>query len=110
MKIPLFRNIAARYKTWLRVIPVVLVVVFLCLWVDSISHVRRFIFLPGGDVGLGFRSAHGALQWVEYAPWEAAGRTDYVRLSIPYSLVVLAWLIICFLLLLKPRRPFRVTS
>jgi len=54
------------------------------LWIDSISHLRRFIFLPGGDVGLGFRSTHGSLQWVEYAPWEPSGLIDVVRWSVPY--------------------------
>jgi hypothetical protein len=47
---------------------------------------RRFIFLPGGDVGLGFRSYGGALQWVEYAPWDPIN-TDFAHWSISWAVI-----------------------
>ena len=43
----------------------------------------RFIFLPYGDVGLGFRSQAGWLEWVEYAGWMAS--PDYVQWSVPWA-------------------------
>jgi len=44
---------------------------------------RRFIFLPGGDVGLGFKSFDGWLEWIEYAPWDPA-HTDTAWWSLPW--------------------------
>src|SRR5580658_7446213 len=42
----------------------------------------RFIFVPAGDVGLGFRSYAGWLEWVEYAPWDP--RPDSVEISVSW--------------------------
>ena len=47
----------------------------------------RFIFLPGGDVGLGFRSFAGHLEWIEHAPWDTA-HLDTPCWSIPWWAVV----------------------
>ena len=57
------------------------------LWLESYSTTRRFIFLPSGDVALGFKSADGHLQWIEYAYWDRE-EPDYPLLSIPYPLVI----------------------
>ena len=73
---------------WPALLCIVTLAVLLCLWVDSLFHLRRFIFLPGGDVGLGFRSVSGSIQWIEWAPWEPTGLIDFVRWSVPYWLVV----------------------
>ena len=56
--------------------------------VGTWSEPSRFIFLPGGDVGLGFRSHAGWLQWIEYAPWDAVNM-DYPRWSVPWTVVIL---------------------
>jgi len=66
---------------------VIVLLGLVALWVDSLFHLRRFIFLPGGDVGLGFRSYKGSVQWIEYAPWEPNGLIDFVRWSVPYWLL-----------------------
>src|SRR5580700_7397220 len=56
---------------------------------------KRFIFLPGGDVGLGFRSYAGCVDWIEYAPWVA--NPDYVKWSVPWAAVFAADALIIFL-------------
>ena len=43
----------------------------------------RLGYIPWGDVGLGFRSYAGWLQWIEYAPWEK--NPDYVEVSLPWA-------------------------
>lgn len=71
------------------VAPLLVAVLLSMLWLDSYSATRRFIFLPGGDVGLGFKSADGLLQWIEYAPWDRKN-LDYPWWSVPYRYLVLA--------------------
>ena len=61
----------------------VLLVVSVIWCVATWRSPDRFIFLPGGDVGLGFRSHAGWLQWIEYAPWET--NPDYVLWSVPWG-------------------------
>jgi hypothetical protein len=61
----------------------VLFVVSVVWCITTWSSPGRFIFLPGGDVGLGFRSHAGTLQWIEYAPWMA--NPDYVQWSLSWS-------------------------
>src|SRR4051812_18876524 len=46
----------------------------------------RLIFLPWGDVGLGFKSYGGWLQWIEYAPWMRSSG-DYPKWSVPWGVV-----------------------
>ena len=63
----------------------VLLVTFGALWADSYFHERHFIFLPGGDVMLGFGTRQGNLCWVEYAPWSHDPKTVYwPSASIPF--------------------------
>src|SRR5690349_7762713 len=62
---------------------------------------RRFIFLPGGDVGLGFRSYGGLLQWIEYAPWDPVNM-DFPHWSIPWAAIFGAELL-PFALLIRRR-------
>ena len=73
-----------------------LLLLLIALWADSNFHLRRFIFLPGGDVGLGFRSTSGSLQWIEHANWQPTPAFDFVVWSIPYwilSLVTFGFLV-----------------
>ena len=49
------------------------------------SSPGRFVFLPGGDVDLGFRSHAGWVQWIEYAPWMA--NPDLAEWSLPWIAV-----------------------
>src|SRR5439155_14504463 len=69
--------ILARLRRWPGVTMAVLLVVLTAVWIDSYFHERHFIFLPGGDVGLGFASDQGKLHWVEYAPWSPNPETVY---------------------------------
>lgn len=57
------------------------------LWLESYSTIRRFIFLPSGDVALGFKSAAGRVQWIEYAPWDRK-HLDTPWWSIPYPFLI----------------------
>ncbi len=60
------------------------------VWCIATLHSpQRFIFLPGGDVGLGFRSYAGWLQWIEYAPWDI-NNMDYAPWSVPWAAVIVA--------------------
>jgi hypothetical protein len=70
-------QIPAQLKRWSGVMLSLVLVVLGLLWIDSYSHERHFIFLPGGDVGLGFATDRGKLHWVEYAPWSTDPRTVY---------------------------------
>ncbi len=56
-------------------------------WVTTIQDPGRFIFLPAGDVGLGFRSFAGRLEWIEYASWDPA-HLDTPWWSIPWWSVI----------------------
>ena len=62
----------------------------------------RLIFLPGGDVGLGFRSHAGRLEWIEYAPWMA--NPDYVQWSLPWLAAFAAEASVMALCLYRRRR------
>lgn len=71
------------------------------LWIDSYSHERHFIFIPGGDVGLGFATGRGKLHWVEYAPWSTDPRTVYwSKAAVPflYPTAFIAILFSCYVL------------
>jgi hypothetical protein len=70
------------------VVVCVLLVVSVIWCVATLSSPGRFIFLPGGDVGLGFRSHGGWLHWIEYAPW--MNNPDYVQWSLPWIAVFVA--------------------
>jgi hypothetical protein len=81
-----------------------LLLVLVGFWIDSSFHLRRFVFLPGGDAGLGFRSTGGRLDWIEYAPWERTGQKDYIQFSVPYWLPVGATAgLFCWVVLHKRR-------
>jgi hypothetical protein len=82
-------EIKARFHRWPGLTLSGLLLVFSLLWIDSMTHSRRFLFFPAGDVAAGFRSFSGSLQWIEFAYWEdrPAGR-DYVIASAPYWLFV----------------------
>ena len=65
-----------------------LLAISILLCITTWNTPGRFIFLPGGDVGLGFRSYGGWLDWVEYAPWDR--NPDYIRWSLPWAAVFFA--------------------
>ena len=70
-------QVSARLRRWPAIVLCLLLVVLAALWIDSYFHERHFIFLPGGDVGLGFATDGGRLHWVEYAPWSPDPKTVY---------------------------------
>jgi hypothetical protein len=70
-------RLSARLRRWPAILLCSLLVVLAVLWIDSYFHERHFIFLPGGDVGLGFATGEGRLHWVEYAPWSPDPKTIY---------------------------------
>ncbi len=49
-------------------------------------HPSRLVFLPFGDVIVGFRSYGGWFELVDYAPWTRA--LDFPLISIPWSVVL----------------------
>lgn len=51
------------------------------------NHAGRLMFLPMGDVGLGFCSHAGWMQWIEYAPWEKT--PDHLQWEVPWAAVIL---------------------
>lgn len=59
----------------------------------------RMIFLPAGDVGMGFRSYAGWLAWVEFAPWQR--NPDHIQFEVPWIAVILVEILMIV-------RPFRV--
>ena len=75
--------------------------ILLCaVWcIMTLHEPGRLIFLPGGDVGLGFRSFAGRLEWIEYAPWDRE-HMDFAWWSLPWwvpiggQALLLAWLIL----------------
>lgn len=82
----------------------VLLVILAVLWVDSYFHERHFIFLPGGDVGLGFATDRGVLHWVEYAPWSMDPRTVYWSTAKVSFLSLTLFLAVPFLLYVFRKR------
>ena len=62
-------DVQTKLRQWPAVSLLLLFLAFGVLWIDSLFHVRTFIFLPGGDAGLGFCSEKGRLFWVEHTPW-----------------------------------------
>lgn len=70
-------KIIARLRKWPAIAFGLLTLALAALWLDSHFHERHFIFLPGGDVGLGFATDRGKLHWVECAPWSNDVRTVY---------------------------------
>lgn len=66
------------------------------------SSPGRFIFLPFGDVGLGFRSHAGWLEWIEHAAW--MDDPDFVKWSVPWFAVIVVEALIIALCLYR-RRP-----
>lgn len=74
-----------RLRRWPAIVLCSLIGVLALLWIDSYFHERHFIFLPGGDVGLGFATDAGRLHWVEYAPWSPDPRTIYwSKAAVPF--------------------------
>ena len=73
----------------LRVIVLIVASVLLvvsAIWCfTTLNSPGRFIFLPWGDIGLGFRSHAGSLQWIEFAGWQS--NPDYVQWSLPWLAV-----------------------
>ena len=86
-------NSCIRRQSLLRLIVLTssLIVLFgsIALWLSTLSLPARFVFLPSGDVWLGFRSHAGWLQWIEYAYWDREN-TDYAWWSIPWGLILVA--------------------
>lgn len=68
-------------------ISIISTVISVCICVATWQDRGRFIFLPGGDVGLGVLSHRGWLSWIEYAAWSKRN-PDYVRWSVPWGLVI----------------------
>jgi len=66
----------------------ILFIASLTLCLMTLRTPGRFIFLSAGDVGLGFRSAAGWVQWIENAPWER--NPDYIELSVPWAVPLIA--------------------
>lgn len=64
---------------------------------------RRFVFLPGGDVGLGFLSHGGWVTWVEYAPWMPD--PDYRVWSVHWGIVIPLQVMCVVWLIRTVRRP-----
>jgi hypothetical protein len=72
-------------------------VIILTIVVCTLNVPGRFIFIPGGDVGLGFRSFRGNLEWIEYAPWSRNPEyVDTLRWSVSWWPIVLVHAIIAF--------------
>src|SRR5216110_239910 len=96
-----------RFKRWPALIATVILIASIILWIDSNLNVRHFIFLPGGDVGLGFGSCHGLLQWVEYAPWSPMPQYIYSQVvAVPYCLItVVTAAFLCWCVFSKDRQP-----
>jgi hypothetical protein len=83
------REIIARFRRWPAITLSALFVALVVLWIDSFFHIRTFIFLPGGDCGLGFYSEKGLVYWVEYTPWAFDHKLFYSRQwHIPYWVLV----------------------
>jgi hypothetical protein len=75
----------AQLKRWPAIMLSVILILLAALWIDSYSHERHFIFILGGDVGLGFATDRGRLHWVEYAPWSTDPRAVYwSKGSVPF--------------------------
>jgi hypothetical protein len=95
---------AARFpvlRTTIFITTCVLFVVSIIWCIATWSSPDRFIFLPYGDVGLGFRSHGGFIQWVQHAPWMA--NPDHVRWSLPW-VVGFAFEASVIVLCILPRR------
>ncbi len=68
-------------------LPLLLAGAFVGLWIDSAFETRVLPFLPGGDAAIGFRSADGWLQWVEFTEWdEFCPFTPWI--SVPYLIPI----------------------
>lgn len=78
---PLFRSVRT-------VAVVVLLIVSLVWCIATWNNAGRLIFFPMGDVGMGFCSRGGWLQWIEYAPWEST--PDHLQWEVPWAAVILA--------------------
>jgi hypothetical protein len=63
---------------------------------------RRLLFLPAGDVAMGFRSTHGWVDWIEYTDWD---KREYPSWSIPWLAFFALELLPVWLVLRRPRRP-----
>jgi hypothetical protein len=96
-----------RIKRWPAVVAGLIFIGSVSLWIDSNFNARHFIFLPGGDVRLGFGSSGGFLQWVEYAPWSPMPQHVYSQVfAIPYSFfTTVASIFLSWYLLRKIPRP-----
>lgn len=57
----------------------------LLAWPLSLSRAISIHFSSRGDVGLGFRSFQGRLEWIQYAPWSR--NPDYAYFSLTWWLV-----------------------
>lgn len=78
-----------RFKRWPAIVLGFLLLTLAGLWIDSYFHERHFIFLPGGDVGLGFATGAGRLHWVEYAPWSPNPKNVYwSKASVSFFILV----------------------
>ena len=66
-------------------------------WITTLDQFGRFIFLPGGDVGLGFYSQGGYLSWIEYAPWDQRSM-HYPWWSLHWGFIIALELIITVVL------------
>lgn len=100
----MFATQRSRHLTRNLLIGVGVTIVFISLfnWATTGSTPARFIFLPLGDVGGGFRSSAGRLEWIEYASWVRASPA-YVRASMPWWIVLVFEVLVISLIPLKFR-------
>jgi len=65
----------------------ILMLLLSIVWCVTTWHTPgHFIFLPGGDTALGFRSLGGWLAWTEYASWMSD--PDSIQWEIPWAAVM----------------------
>ncbi len=76
-----------RWRLILTLMAVVLLAGCVACWLATLREPGRLVFLPGGDVGMGFKSVAGRLEWIEYAPWDRQNM-DYAWWSAPWWVVV----------------------
>lgn len=77
------------------------------LWVDSRSKERVLIFLPGGDVGYGFRTHERQISYVEHAPWMASPNLEILTFPLAGVLILEASILLLWIVgrFRKPSRP-----
>jgi hypothetical protein len=69
-----------------------LLLLSVCLWLDTQEVRREIALLPGGDVAFGFCSYQGAIRWIEIAPWYD-GYWNYPIWSVTWGTVMIVQLV-----------------